>query len=246
MDQDKEKLYTLRWNINKAMNEGDEKNEALKIISELLGESIPKPLPGRETPDLDHKGSMKVAIIVGHEKSAPGADFALQKKYPHEYAYNTAIAHSCESFVDSGAYSAIQLKVIFRDGIGIGGAYEVVKRLGVDVAIELHFNAYNGVAKGSETLCSVDQKDKDLAAIIHEGICSVFERGGPSRGVKVLSRSDRGGQSVYSAQCANCLVEPFFGDNPDEAKLAVEKFDAYAKSLLDSCVKWGIKQGLLS
>lgn len=244
---DKEKLYTIRWHVNKLIPDGEDKSEILRLLSDLLGEKEKAPTNERETLDPDDKKKIKLAIIVGHEKRAGGADFAISSAYKDEYSYNTAIANLCNTFISSGAYSNIQLKIIFRDGIGISGAYNVAKEWGCDCCIELHYNAYNTKASGSETLTTVDAQDKLFAQIIHNEICLALSRGGQSRVLKILSRGDRGGGNIYAMPgSANCLVEPFFGDNPTEAKLALDRMDQYAKCLLDGCVKWAKSQSILT
>jgi hypothetical protein len=142
---------------------------------------------------------------------------------------------------------ASELRWCFRDGVGIAGAYKKANALKPDACIELHYNAFNKVALGTETLCTVDSKDQGFAKIVHKNICVVFERGGMSRGVKVLPRSARGGGNIYAMPAySNCLVEPFFGDNPSEAKLAQDKQSAYAKCLIYSFVEWSRSVGLIN
>lgn len=243
---DQEKIYTIRFLVNKSMPEGSDKDETLKILADILGEKTKPKEPVRETPLPDEKGKVNFALIVGHEKKAPGAEFN-NPKFKSEYDYNTAIAEKIKSYVNAGAYSGINLKVIFRDGIGINGAYQMAKTFGADACIELHFNAFNEKASGSETLSTIDTVDQKLSKLVHTEICKAFDRKGESRGVKVLSRGDRGGGNIYSMPgSANCLVEPFFGDNATEAKLAVERFDTYAKALLDGVYKWAKDAKLLA
>lgn len=234
-------LYSARW----CMNQDPVKTEAALIeITRAIGlitgaddapakeenEAMP---PERETPSPIDPVKATLCIVVGHEKKAPGARLATGGS---EYEYNNTVAHMARMY-SVNRYPNLKVEIIHRDGIGISGAYKKAAALNPDALIELHFNAFNGKAKGTETLCSVNMNDKKLAAIIHAAICKTFERGGPSRGVKVLSRSDRGGQSLYSAPgAANCLVEPFFGDNEDEAKLALQKKVDYAECLIDATV----------
>lgn len=196
----------------------------------------------RETPDILFKGLAKLVVIVGHEKKAKGATLHGGGS---EYEYNNQVADFMIAHAKA-QYPMIEIQKIMRDGVGISGAYKKALAAKPDACIELHFNAYNGKALGTETLSSIDEQDKIFAGIIHKGTCKVFNRDGLSRGVKVLSRSARGGQSLYSLPgYANCLVEPFFGDNPGEAKAAREKQKTYAEALVDAFVLWAINQGLL-
>jgi N-acetylmuramoyl-L-alanine amidase len=197
----------------------------------------------RETPAPDAKLKPVLVLIVGHERKAPGAAFALGG---YEYHYNSKVAELAKGFAGV-AYPGIRVEVVFRDGVGIAGAYKKANALKPDACIELHYNAFNKVALGTETLCTVDSKDQGFAKIVHKNICVVFERGGMSRGVKVLPRSARGGGNIYAMPAySNCLVEPFFGDNPSEAKLAQDKQSAYAKCLIYSFVEWSRSVGLIN
>jgi N-acetylmuramoyl-L-alanine amidase len=173
-------------------------------------------------------------LIVGHEKRAPGASFALGGS---EYDYNKKVALLALDVAKRSP--VIDLKVLYRDGIGITGVYKQAARLKPDACIELHFNAFNRQASGTETLCSAETQDKQLALAVHKMCCEVFERKDLSRGVKVLPRSARGGQNIYGLPgFANCLVEPFFGDNLSEARLAQGKLANYAVGLVSVLESW--------
>lgn len=177
---------------------------------------------------------VKLAIIVGHEKSAQGAKMAPPYGLT-EYAYNTTIANKMKDL----APAHIKPVIIFRDNIGISGTYRKAAELGCDCAIELHFNAFNKKASGSETLCTQNINDSDFAHIVHKKMCEAFGRAGSSRGVKTIARSARAGGNVHGfPEGANCLVEPAFGDNPEEAKLLIEKQDAYAAALIQAVDIW--------
>lgn len=208
------------------------------IKSIFVTETIVKE-PVRELPLDEHGTNMiKLGVIVGHTKSAPGA-------YLHdgdsEYKYNSAIANLMKA---GGLTKGIHVEVFHRDGIGIAGAY--AKANGKDCVIELHFNAYNKKAYGTETLCSTKQDDRIFAKHIQDAMCKVFSRtGAGNRGVKAISASDRGGASVSALPLApNCLVEPFFGDNPKEAELAMSLMVPYANCLLDGVNSWATEVGL--
>jgi len=241
-------LYTIRWCLNQEPAKIDgAKVEVTHLINQItLNEppyetEEPKDPKDKGTPGHDDKLTATLVVIVGHEKKAPGADFILGGS---EYQYNSDIALKIKQF-GAEKYPNLKIEIIYRDGIGIGGAYRKAAALKPDACIELHFNAFNGRAHGTETLCSVSSEDKKYAGIIHAKICQVFDRSGSSRGVRVLSRGARGGQSVYSLPgSANCLVEPFFGDNAEEAKMANERRTPYAMALLEGTVDWLKSQGM--
>lgn len=191
----------------------------------------------RQTPYPDEVLKPVVVLIVGHERRAPGAGFALGGS---EYDYNKKVALLAEEIAAKSP--VLNLKVLYRDGIGISGVYKQAQKLKPDACIELHFNAFNRQASGTETLCSVEAQDKELALMVQKMCCEVFERKDLSRGVKVLPRSARGGQNIYALPgFANCLVEPFFGDNLNEARLAQAKLPTYAVGLVSVLESWCTK-----
>lgn len=232
-------LFTLRWclkqnppKVDAAKNVINLAIKSLMDVASMDPEDDPK---DTGTPTESDSIKAKLCVVVGHEEKAPGADFALGGS---EYQYNSDIAKRMTEYA-ARKFPNLEVITIFRDGIGIRGAYRNAANLEPDACIELHFNAYNTHAQGSETLCSIDSEDQKFAGIIQRKICDVFGRPGQSRGVKVLTRGGRGGQSVYSLPgSANCLVEPFFGDNKIEAQLADERRELYAMGLIDGTIEW--------
>jgi N-acetylmuramoyl-L-alanine amidase len=201
----------------------------LKIIDILTGYK-----DERETPDADFEGEASIGLIVGHTRRAPGASFALGG---NEYDYNSDVARIAKAYCDVN-FKNIKTHIIFRDVIGIAGAYKKATDLNCDVVIELHFNAFNKSVTGTETLTTTHVGDKAFGLEIQKMMCKVFDRQGLSRGLKPISRSARGGRNVYSFQGYNCLVEPFFGDAPSEARLANEKKEEYAEGLIEASIKF--------
>jgi N-acetylmuramoyl-L-alanine amidase len=191
----------------------------------------------------DDRGILKLGIIVGHTAKAPGEKmYGLEM---HEYDYNKEIASIAKTYAELDM-PQVQVEVILRDVIGIAGAYQRAIDLKCDAVIELHFNGHQGEAAGTETLCTSDNTDVDFAQVIHNRVCKIFQRGGASRGVKVISRAIAGGENVHSFPAGvNCLVEPFFGDTPAEALLAQKLKHEYACGLIDAVALWGRQVDLL-
>jgi len=185
--------------------------------------------------DAADEALFRVVVIVGHSLFEQGAELHGGGS---EYLYNKRIAELMFSYARAN-YASLDLRLVFRDGIGMSGAYAEAARLEPDACLELHFNAANTRARGTETLCSPDAVDREFAAVVQEAACAVFERGGLSRGVKVLSRGARGARNVYALPgYANCLIEPFFGDNAEDAALALTKQGEYAGLLVDVIFQW--------
>jgi N-acetylmuramoyl-L-alanine amidase len=190
-----------------------------------------------------HERIVHVGFVVGHDKKAQGAVMVGASELT-EYQYNKEIANKILEIATKD-YPTLKVSIIFRDGVGIAGAYQKAKELLCDCVIELHFNASEGKkATGTETLCTPDANDVEFAHIIHKQLCQVFGRDGNSRGVVVIGKSVRGAPNVYAfPDGVNCLVEPFFGDS--EAKLGIEKEGDYANALLQAVMSWAVKHDLL-
>lgn len=204
-------------------------SEALEIKEEKL------PLP--------HERRVHLGIIVGHTKKDGGAQMVETGENEYEYGKKVlnAILKKAESF------SGLEVSGILRDDIGIRGAYDQARSIGCDAVVELHFNAANGSASGSLTLCTPDKNDLDFSHEIHNHICKAFNRVGTSRGVMVIGKTTRGSACIYAfPDGVNCLVEPFFGDNKADAKLGREKIEAYAQAICQGTFNWAIKNDLIS
>lgn len=215
------------------------------VLLEAPPSPIPEPIPGEaELPSAEDKGKVRLGVIIGHTADAPGATMA--QPYGHsEYYYNGLIAAKMQKWAKENL-PQVEVEIIRRDGIGISGAYAEARKRLCDCAIELHFNAFNGLISGTEALCTPEVSDMEFAQIVHRSICSVFGRQGASRGVKAIAKSARGGGNVHSFPGgANCLIEPFFGDNRTEAALAMEKSDEYAEALVKAVALWARNVDLL-
>jgi N-acetylmuramoyl-L-alanine amidase len=191
--------------------------------------------PARETLEPGTKRKVKLGVIVGHEKNAGGALLKLSRM--NEYSYNGEVARLMKLMASE--LNDIEVVIILRDGIGIDGAYKKANEALCDCVIELHFNAFDGKAIGTQTLSTSDARDVEFATLVQKAMCRVFERTSISRGVTKLARSARGGGNVHGFPAgANCLVEPFFGDVASEEKMALGKQRDYAACLLEAVRTW--------
>lgn len=100
-----------------------------------------------------------------------------------------------------------------------------------DVCIDIHFNAAQASAEGTEVFVPSAPTDfeKDLADCLCRGICSVL--GTRNRGVKKESQSDRGKLAMLSGfDCHQVLVEICFCTNTgDVQKYNDNKFQLAAR-----------------
>lgn len=187
--------------------------------------------------------SNRLALVVGHTRTSPGA-MGVSPISASEYEFNRELALLVEK---SGNSRGHQVATFFRDGVGIEGAYEQVAEWKADAVVELHFNAFNGEARGTETLYCNDNDqmkvlEKEFAELVQQHICQVFNRTDrTNRGIKSLSRSDRGYQNVTQLfDIPSILIEPFFGDNPTEAQMAVAKKQQLAEAIILAFEEWKV------
>jgi len=207
----------------------------IEAISKVFEEYLSKKDKERETPDADYTGKAKIGLIVGHTKRSPGASFN-NGAFSAEYDFNSEVAKQAKLYCKTKYGNVLDTEIIFRDRIGIPGAYRKAEKIGCDVVIELHFNAFNKTVEGTETLTTSHVGDREFALEIQKMMCRIFKRKGLSRGVKPIAKSARAGENVYAfPKGYNCLVEPFFGDNEKEAIFADVVLGDYSRGLIDSC-----------
>lgn len=193
--------------------------------------------------DSNSNASIRLGLIVGHTLAEPGAKLAVaDPTITHEWGYNREVA----KIITEKAPGNFTVLTQFRDGYGIIGAYQNLLKANPDCIIELHFNAFDQKSSGTQTLCTPELNDLAFAKSIHWPICRAFQREGDSRGVKAVTQSMRGAVNLYAAgKVPNCLVEPFFGDNPVEATFAVANISVYADAILTGVKNWATINGML-
>jgi len=95
-----------------------------------------------------------------------------------------------------------------------------IRNARADLAIELHFNAYNGEAQGREAFYWHNSKrGKEFAEILLGVQGRLSKEGGgefPNRGAKPATAQNRGGQFLQKTHCPAIIWEGFFGDNAEE------------------------------
>lgn len=199
----------------------------------------------REVPGASLGQRLKIGFIRGHNSSAQGANLHEDAGGASEYKFNgEVIALAIEHAKSLPGVTAQEF--LRKPGKNeIATAYAAAVKAGCDVLIEVHFNAANGQARGTETLCSVSGDDREFAAIIQSSMCKALGRTkAQDRGVKVAPA--RGGLSTRQfPNGPNCLVESGFGDNLADAKLMIKLKAELAASWVDGSVAWAKKVGLV-
>lgn len=168
-----------------------------------------------------------LAIVVGHTERAQGAS-ATSPISQSEYVWNSDLANKIKSRCDQ---ASIPSKIFFRDGIGISGAYQQVVQWGANCIVELHFNAFNGSAHGTETLYDEDTNSgsKAWAERLQSRMLDALNL--RDRGLKERDPGQRGYASVSAANIPSALIEPFFGDSPTDAQAAHSGKDELAEAI---------------
>ncbi len=167
---------------------------------------------------------MKLAVIVGHNKDAQGAQRVTDGVT--EYSWNSALADEIESQGDD-------VRVFYRTQGGgysaeIDRVYAEVDAWGATASIELHFNSVgNEAVNGCETLSSGTDKSLRLAHSLQAELAGVM--GERDRGVKIVGSLDRGGRSLWAGKAPAALIEPYFGSNPKSCDRADEKAQVLAE-----------------
>lgn len=175
----------------------------------------------------------KLALVVGHTKRSPG-QYGVAPISSHEYEWNAKLANEIRTIASD---RGIECGVFFRDGIGIEGAYKNVAAWDAATCIELHFNGYDSTASGTETLYGVRDISMNWASLVQDSLVKLFNRdGSANRGIKKRAnrKGERGGKNVNQLQhIPSCLIEPFFGDSEDDARLGSNLFLELAATIVD-------------
>jgi N-acetylmuramoyl-L-alanine amidase len=175
---------------------------------------------------------MKIAIVIGHNSASQGAVRVTDKR--SEYDWNGQLAELIR------AHDPASVRVFKRTSAGgysaeIDRVYAEVDAWGADCSIELHFNASGTAsAAGGETLSSGSTKSLALANGVRAAVRAAL--GNKDRGVKVVSRTDRGGRSLWQGRAPAVLAEPYFGSNAGDCEAASKHMDELAEAYYRAAV----------
>lgn len=174
---------------------------------------------------------MKIAIVVGHTSKSQGA--VRRADGVTEFAWNSDLANKIKQI------GGETVGVFFRDPkldgrAGILRAYRAADDWGADCVIELHFNSHGDPdAEGAETLTSGSVSSRALCALLQSAMVRALDA--RDRGVKVRRKAgERGAISLLAGRAPAAIVEPFFGSNPERAKIADARKDDLARAIYDA------------
>ncbi len=180
--------------------------------------------------DPDGKPKLNVGLFVGHNRGtgATAIDGSDEWESRKEVAEAAATLLSGEGF---------RAHVIYRNGqLGYAAAMRehgrTSSKLGLDLALELHFNAYNGEATGAEILVASQSSADTLGKAFVESTETHYpDQVLRSGGIKVRT-SGRGHLFNANQRCVSGIYEPCFGDASEWYEY-VEDVDKEARYVAD-------------
>lgn len=207
------------------------------LRNDILGEPVVQ--VKSDEPSLDIRpssASLVCALVVGHRKSAKGAQGVLKGKTINEYDYHSELA---EMIVERTKH--VSIITVYRDDTKQGYAKlpGKINQLKPDFVVSLHANAHNTKASGTETLYyKGSKKGLKLAKIVQEKLLSAC--GLANRKVKSKVKSDRGGSLLSGTNAPAIIGEPFFIDNPNDLSVAVSKKAKIAKAYAEAIDEYAL------
>ena len=158
----------------------------------------------------------RIAVIVGHSK-LKGGKYTSANGVKNEYLYNKELGTQIKKWLDNTGqpndliicpedkFTSAKEEPNYKLPIVNSGKYDLV--------VELHLNAYNGNAKGSEVLY-YSNSGKVIAQRIQNKLKTVFT----NRGIK--QRTDL---YILKSKPVAILLETFFCDNKNDCSIADSK-----------------------
>lgn len=171
----------------------------------------------------------RIALIVGHKQSSPGAS---NPDGTTEFSFNdTQCKLTAERLVQVG----FEPVIVYRDTYS--KLPNKVNQLNPDLVISFHCNAFNRKASGSEVLhYESSSRGIRFAEILQKYTVHIL--GLPDRGLRGINVShagragDRGGFLVRYTYAPCVIWEPFFIDNDYDLSVATD----YREELCDAVV----------
>jgi N-acetylmuramoyl-L-alanine amidase len=115
---------------------------------------------------------------------------------------------------------------------------EQIREYGADVAVELHFNSAGPNAEGYEFLhWNRSSRSARLASCFHFSFKKFFPTR-KSRGLKPISKEDRGSAFLQRTHCPAAILEPYFGSNAEETNFYSARREELARAYADAILSW--------
>ncbi len=179
-----------------------------------------------------------IAICVGHSRKISGRYDGGAYSVPlkiNERDFNLKVASQLQDMLDLNGIKSVILDDYKGNGYGsaMADVARQVKEAKASLAIELHFNSASPEATGHEWLY---WHTSLIGGRIAKKFDSEFSKEFPtikSRGVKAITKKDRGGKFLELTHCPALILEPFFGSSVlDCSRINVKGIaEAYAKAI---------------
>ncbi len=161
---------------------------------------------------------MKVALIVGHKESSPGAENT--NRGMNEYAFNNELAHDIS---DALGEADIVCRIVYRNNYR-DLPFEVNDDVEPDMIVSLHCNAFDTRATGTEVLYyHSSEKSMRMAEVLQKHLVDALKL--RDRGIKPRHTEDRGGYLLRHTKAPCVICEPFFIDNDADCRVALDYYD---------------------
>lgn len=178
---------------------------------------------------------MKIFLDPGHNHA--GGDTGATGNGLKEQDVTFTIAEALRPLLEGYGHTVTMSRNALTDSVGATEAISIRERAlmanewGADLFISIHCNAYNGLARGTETLVyGIESPALVMAQRVQNAIVSAM--GTVNRGVK--ARPDVG--VLWRTNMPAFLVETAFIDNPSDATLLRNHAEGFAKAICHGVV----------
>lgn len=163
-----------------------------------------------------------IAILAGHGNGDPGA----VGNNTREYDWNLDLVNRMVRYLN------VPYTIVHRETYS--GLASKVNSTGARIAIEFHCNSFSKPsATGSEVLYwHTSSAGKAIASKLQKTLVNVL--GLADRGLKPISKGDRGWRFMHGTKMPCVLVESFFISNPNDLRIANERKEDLAKALAET------------
>jgi len=173
----------------------------------------------------------RIALVIGHNARAQGAVRVTDGRTEYDWC---GLLAAMVMALDPARYVILRRPTGLTYSGEIRAAYDAVNASGAVASIELHFNgAAAETATGTETLSSGTQGSMRLASLIQPRMVRAL--GLRDRGVKIIKRADRGGESLWAGRPPAVLIEPYFGSRRQDCIAADAAMAQLAGAIHDAC-----------
>jgi len=179
-----------------------------------------------------------VAICVGHSRAGDLGAYSVDGT--SEWAYNSGVAADLCAILDERGIENVLIDRYWGGGyaLSISWLADKIRDMDCQLALELHFNAAGGHAKGFEYLFwHTSPKGRAMAEKLNAAQELAIGKF-PSRGAKPRTASHRGSLFLRQTHCPAVICEPFFGDNLDEWRYYSRRQNELATIYADAIESW--------